>query len=51
MALVTGAEGGTGRAIAIKPAECGAAVTLIDLEAVESGELAGPFAIPFAADV
>jgi NAD(P)-dependent dehydrogenase (short-subunit alcohol dehydrogenase family) len=38
--------------IAVKLAQCGADVTLVDLEApAESAALAGPSAIPFAADV
>ena len=51
VAIVTGAGRGMGRAVAIKLAEAGADVALLDLEApVESAELAGPSAIPFAAD-
>jgi NAD(P)-dependent dehydrogenase (short-subunit alcohol dehydrogenase family) len=52
VAVVTGAGRGMGRAIALKLAQNGAKVALVDLELpVESAELAGPSAIPLAADV
>lgn len=52
VAIITGAGRGIGRAIAVKLAQCGADVALVDLEApVESAAAAGPSAISFAADV
>jgi 3-oxoacyl-[acyl-carrier protein] reductase len=52
VAIVTGAGRGMGRAIAIKLAQSGADVALVDLEEpIESAELAGSSAMPFAADV
>ena len=52
VAIVTGAGRGMGRAIAVRLAQCGADVGLVDLEApVESAALAGPSAIAFSADV
>jgi NAD(P)-dependent dehydrogenase (short-subunit alcohol dehydrogenase family) len=52
VAIITGAGRGIGRAIAVKLAQCGADVALVDLETpLESAEVAGPSAVPFAADV
>lgn len=52
VAVVTGAGRGLGRAIALKLAQNGAKVALVDLELpLESAELAGPSVIPLAADV
>jgi NAD(P)-dependent dehydrogenase (short-subunit alcohol dehydrogenase family) len=52
VAIVTGAGRGIGRAIAVKLAQSGAAVALVDLEApTESAALAGPSAVPFPGDV
>src|SRR5690242_12467554 len=52
VAIVTGAGRGMGRAIAIKLAQTGADIALVDLEApLESAELNGPSEIPFAANV
>ena len=52
VAIVTGAGRGIGRAIAVKLARCGAAVTLVDLESpIESATLAGPTASACTGDV
>ena len=52
VAVVTGAGRGLGRAIALKFAQSGAEVALVDLEAPgDTAALAGPLAIPYAADV
>jgi NAD(P)-dependent dehydrogenase (short-subunit alcohol dehydrogenase family) len=52
VAIVTGAGRGMGRATAVRLAQCGADVVLVDLEApVESAALVGPSAIAFAGDV
>ncbi|MFD1558237.1 SDR family NAD(P)-dependent oxidoreductase [Paraburkholderia silviterrae] len=52
VAIVTGAGRGIGRAIAVKLAQCGAQVVLVDLESpTESAQLAGSSAMAFAGDV
>src|ERR1700755_2308364 len=52
VAIVTGAGRGIGRAIAVRLAQCGADVALVDLEVpAESAALVGPSAVAFAGDV
>jgi NAD(P)-dependent dehydrogenase (short-subunit alcohol dehydrogenase family) len=52
VAIVTGASGGFGRAIALKLAQSEAAVALVDLRApIETATMAGSSAIAFAGDV
>ncbi|AIO36618.1 (S)-1-Phenylethanol dehydrogenase [Burkholderia cenocepacia] len=52
VAIVTGAGRGIGRAIAVRLAQCGANVVLVDLEVpAESAKLTGPATMAIAGDV